>query len=104
MPGDIHLIERMGHMKCLDKPSALWESRWWAVSTETAERLVGGRIFFHKAQDKPSFFGGNITGYSVETEGQWTGRVIFTFVTGLEFKGVKAGNTGWGMEKKIMFP
>ena len=65
MAGDIHLIERMGHMTCLDRATALWESGWWAVSPDTASKLVGGRIFFHKAQDKPSFFGGRITEFRV---------------------------------------
>ena len=102
MSSDIHLIERMGHMRCLDKANAIWESGWWAVSHETASNLVGGRIFFHKAQAKPSFFGGRITSVRIETEGQWSGRAVFTFVTGYEFKGIRAGNQGWGMEKKIV--
>ena len=104
MSGDIHLIERMAHMTCLDRASATWESGWWAVSTDTAAKLVGGRIFFHKAQDKPSFFGGRITKYRVETEGEWPGRIVFTFAAGQEFKAVKAGRDGWGMEKKVVFP
>jgi hypothetical protein len=94
----------MGHMRCLDKASALWESGWWAIAPETAQKLVGGHIYFHKAQDKPSFFGGRITAARVETEGNWPGRIVFTFVTGLEFKGVRAGSSGWGMEKKLIFP
>ncbi len=104
MSGDIHLIERMGHMQCLDKASGLWKSGWWAVAPDTAEKLVGGRIFFHKAQDKPSFFGGRIASYRVETEGQWPGRIVFTFVFGPEFRGVEAGRDGWGMEKKLVLP
>jgi len=102
MTGDIHLIERIGNMKCIDKNIALWESGWWAVSTEKAEKLIGGRIFFHKAQDKPSFFGGKITKYRIETEGEWVGRILFSFTTGMEFKGVTTSREGWGMEKKFV--
>ncbi|MCS3744951.1 hypothetical protein FHY18_000481 [Xanthomonas arboricola] len=100
--GDLHLIERMGHMTCLDKQTALWESGWWAISPETASLLVGGRIYFHKAQDKPSFFGGRIVESRVETEGSWPGRVLFKFIAGQEFKGVRAGRDGWSMEKKLV--
>ena len=102
MAADIHFIERMGHMTCLDKASALWESGWWAISAETAGKIVGGRIFFHKAQDKPSFFGGCITEFRVETQGNWPGRIIFKFIAGQQFKGVKAGRGGWSMEKKVV--
>ncbi len=99
----IHLIEDLGNMKMLNKLRSEWESGWWAVSPETAEKLIGGHIYFHKKQVEPSFFGGLILGYGVETTGEWIGRVIFLFKTGLEFKGVKAGSSGWGMEKKIVW-
>jgi hypothetical protein len=102
MPGDIHFIERLGDIKRIDKESAIWESGWWAVVQETAEKLIGGRIFFHKAQDKPSFFGGTVTSYRVETEGALAGRLIFTFTFSPEFRGVRAGRDGWGMEKKVV--
>jgi hypothetical protein len=98
MAGDIHFIERMDHMTCLDKSTALWESGWWAISSDTASKLVGGRIFFHKAQDKPSFFGGRI----IETESNWPGRILFKFIAGQEFRGVRTGRDGWSMVKKIV--
>lgn len=98
----VHLIERMGHMRCLDKATGLWESGWWAISPTTARQLVGGHIYFHKAQDRPSYFGGLITSSRVETDGEWSGRILFTFNTGAEFKGVRAGTGGWGMEKKLV--
>lgn len=99
----IHLIENLGNMKILNKENLEWESGWWSVTHETAERLVGGHIYFHKKQAEPSFFGGLILSYRIETAGEWVGRVIFQFKTGLEFKGVKAGSSGWGMEKKIVW-
>ena len=102
MPTRIHLIEHLGHMKVIDKEKAEWESGWWAVAPDTAAKLVGGHIYFHKAQAKLSFFGGVILSYRIETQGEWPGRIIFKFRTGQEFKGVGAGITGWGMEKKIV--
>ncbi len=89
-------------MKMLSKEKAEWESGWWSVAPTTAEKLVGGHIYFHKAKAKPSFFGGVILSYRVETEGEWPGRIIFKFRSGQEFKAIKAGTTGWGMEKKIV--
>lgn len=103
MSGDIHLIERMSHIKSLDKETALWESGWWMVSPDIAAKLVGGRIFFHKAQIKPSYFGGRITKFRIETEGIFRGRVLFNFIASHEFKGINAGRDGWSMEKKVVF-
>lgn len=103
MTSTIHLIEDLGNMKMLNKANSEWESGWWAVAPETAEKLIGGNIYFHKKQAEPSFFGGLILGYRIETTGEWAGRVIFQFKTGLEFKGIKAGSSGWGMEKKIVW-
>jgi hypothetical protein len=102
MAASIHLIERLGNMKCLDKETSLWESGWWHVSTEIAQKLIGGNIFFHKAQDKPSYFGGTITKYRLETEGEWTGRILFSFAATMEFKGITTSRNGWGMEKKLV--
>lgn len=102
MPGDIHFIERLRNMKRVDKDSGIWESGWWAVSPETASKLIGGRIFFHKSQDKPSFFGGKLTNFRIETEGELAGRIIFTFIFSPEFRGIRAGRDDWGMEKKVV--
>ena len=43
-----------------------------------------------------------ITEFRVETQGDWPGRILFKFVAGQEFKGVKAGRDGWSMEKKVV--
>lgn len=103
MGGSIHLIEKMGHIKKLDSKSQRWESGWWALSEETADRLCGGHIYFHKSQGKPAFFGGVIENYRVETQGEWTGRIIFSFVAEAQAKGKAAGKEGWSMEKKIVW-
>ena len=43
-----------------------------------------------------------ITEFRVETQGDWPGRILFKFVAGQEFKGVKASRDGWSMEKKVV--
>ena len=92
----------MGHVRAVDPAAGIYESEWWAIAPETAERLVGGRIYLHKGQDKPSFFGGTITASRVETEGQWAGRIIFTFTRDAAGKGV-VSRGGWGNEKKFVW-
>jgi hypothetical protein len=102
MTPEVHLIERMGHVRTVDRTTDRYESEWWAIPPATAAKLVGGRIYLHKAQDKPSFFGGTITGYRVETEGEWAGRVIFAFTRDAAGKGVLSRG-GWGNEKKYVW-
>jgi hypothetical protein len=93
----------MGHIKRLHPQSNTWESGWWALSELTAARLCGGEIYFHKNQGKSAFFGGEIQSFQVETEGEWAGRIIFTFVAKSEAKGRSAGKDGWAMEKKVVW-
>ena len=102
MPSEIHLIEHLNHFRCVDKAANVWESGWWLVSLSTAEQLVGGYLFLHKGQVEASFFGGLITGFRIETEGEWAGRVVFAFIPRSEAKGVKTPKTGWRMEKKVV--
>jgi hypothetical protein len=92
----------MGHVRTIDSSAGLYESEWWAIPAATATKLVGGRIYLHKAQDKPSFFGGTITGYRIETQGDWVGRVIFSFTCDTAGKGV-VSRGGWGNEKKYVW-
>ena len=98
---NIHLIEREKRFQSIDKNTHSWESGYWAVKQETAEALIGGRIHFHRTQDAPSYFGGEITGIKIVAEGEWEGRVVFQFKADLEGKGVRTAREGWSMEKKI---
>jgi len=101
MTSSIHFIENLGNMRMLNKEDSEWESGWWSITPETAHKLIGGHIYFHKKHAAPSFFGGVILNYRIETEGEWAERILFKFRTGLEFKNIKAGSSGWSMEKKI---
>lgn len=97
----IHLIERQDNISPVTNASGEWESGYWAVSKDTAERLVGGDIYLHKAQDKPSHFGGKIFSYRVNQGGVFDGRIIFCFKASMEHKGMRTGPEKWGNEKKI---
>lgn len=101
----IHLIERLGNMVCVDKEKHEWESGKWAVSFETAQRLVGGHLYLHQGQDKPSYFGGKILSFYMlsESEGELSGRIVFRFIASKDHKDVKAGRDGWGNEKKLVW-
>ncbi|MBB1076706.1 hypothetical protein HUU62_20095 [Rhodoferax sp. 4810] len=99
----IHLIERMNNCRLLNKATHEWESGWWKVSTETAEKLVGGNLYLHAHQNSPSHFGGFILGFRVEEENRADkGRIIFHIRFTPESRGVVTDRNGWGMEKKIV--
>ena len=102
--GTIHLIERLGNMERIDKEKNEWESGEWAVSEETAQKLVGGNLYLHHGQDKASHFGGKILSFRVLPDSLANaGRIVFQFLPSMEYKNVKAGQDGWGNEKKIVW-
>jgi hypothetical protein len=98
----IHFIERAGNLNRVDAEQQEWESGYWKVSEESAQHLVGGEIYLHKSQVEPSYFGGKIISYRVQSGGPDDGRMIFRFRAAIEFKGVRTAREGWGNEKKIV--
>lgn len=98
----IHFVERLGNFHPVDKGSAEWESGYWVVSLETADRLIGGHIYLHDGQDKPSRFGGQILSYRVHVGGELDGRIVFRFRPLASCKNVTTNREGWGNEKKIV--
>jgi hypothetical protein len=102
---EIHLIERVTNVKITNKEKNEWDSYAWVIAPDTAEKLVGGEIYLHKAQDKPSHFGGKILSYRIlgPEFSSDSGRIVFNFKAGLEYKDVKTDKEGWGMEKKIVW-
>lgn len=99
----IHLVERLENTQRVDKDRNEWESGYWAVSEETAHGLIGGQIYLHRGQLEPSHFGGDILSFRMQPDGDFAGRLIFRFRTGVEFKGIKTAREGWGNEKKIIW-
>jgi hypothetical protein len=103
MSSRIYLIERNGRFKLLDREAMEYESGYWAVAPDTAEKLVGGEILFHKKQSDPAYYGGVIKNYRIQEDGEWKGRVVFRFIADPQrLRGTDAGQDGWGMEKKIV--
>lgn len=98
----IHFVEKLTNYKRIDDAADLWESMWWKLTEEKAKLLVGGGLYLHRKRATRSFFGGIIKSYRLETEGEFEGRVIFTFEFSPEFKDVLAGAGGWSLEKKII--
>lgn len=85
-----------------------WESGYWAVTEQTAQRAVGGNIYLHKKQSTDSFWGGQILGYRLQDGGEYAGRIIFRFLPSPQHKGAAPGagpNGGpenkWNWEKMI---
>lgn len=52
----IHFIERLRNITRLTGTKDEYESGYWVVSAETAEKLVGADIYLHEGQAKPSYF------------------------------------------------
>lgn len=102
----IHLVHKgdasLPAIEVLDRNADLYRSGQWSITPERAATLVGGRVFFHKAQAKPSFFGGEITGFEVTTSGRYAGRIVFTFRFDSVCRNVRAGRNGWAHDKKFV--
>lgn len=104
----LHLIERINALKPIDKDNNEWESYCWAIAEDTAEKLIGGQIYLHRAQDKVSHFGGTILSYRVlgpDANGQFEvpGRIVFRFKASMDCKNIKVEKDKSWMEKKIVW-
>ncbi len=97
---DIHLVEHVNNFVKLQ--DNLWESGWWKLDEQKAEKLVGGQIYFHKTRQEPSFYGGNILGYRVEEVGQHQGRIIFKLQHSKTCRNVCTDKSGWSDNMKII--
>ena len=98
----IHLIEKDNRLTRIDKTKQQWQSGYWKLSEQVAKDCDGGEIYLHKAQSKPSYFGGLIDDYHVQEDGPYQGRIVFTFTASMQYNNVKTSTEGWGMEKKIV--
>jgi hypothetical protein len=100
----IHLVERLNNVRRVSADPPVWESGYWVISEETAERLIGGDLYLHSGQRVASHFGGKILSFRVHQDGTDTdGRVVFRIAPSLVHKGVLTAREGWGNEKKIVW-
>jgi hypothetical protein len=97
----IHFIERITHFELVDKDNHIWNSLAWALTEETAKKLIGAEIYFHRGQSLPSHFGGVIESYWVIDSGPDEGRIGFRMKADQKYKGIKTSKDGWSFEKKI---
>lgn len=101
----LHVIETgkfPENLKRVDKETAEWESGYWYIAFDTAQRLVGGEIYLHPSQDKSPDFGGTILSVRMVTVGDQQ-RAVFRFRFMPEVRGMKAENHGWSQEMKIVW-
>lgn len=84
-------------------PASVWTSGFWAVPESTAQRLIGGMIYFHERQDSRSKRGGEIVGYELSKDVKFAGRIVFRFREDPSARGKLTGREGWAMEKKIVW-
>ena len=81
---------------------AIWESGYWKVSESQAKAYLRKRLYLHKKQAAPSYFGGEVVGYRWE---KWQGqpRVGFQFELTNDMKGQYAPSRSWGaMVEKLL--
>jgi len=97
---NIHVVEHTNNFVKLH--DSVWESGWWNLDESSAQKLIGGEIYFHKTRMEPSFYGGTLLGYRVEEEGQHQGRIVFKLQYRHACRNVKTGKSGWQKEIKII--
>jgi hypothetical protein len=96
---NIHLVETVNHFVKLD--GNVWESGSWQLEEDQAQKLIGGKIYFHKKRQEPSFYGGTILGYRVHPEGESQGKVVFKLQYCLACRNVSTDKSGWKKAMKI---
>ena len=101
----IHVIkndQRLPQIVPVQPGSDIYRSGYWVISEGTADALVGGRIYFHDQQAKPSFYGGVIIAAEKIREGEYADRVVFTFRFDPACRGISTPRDGWAQEVKII--
>jgi hypothetical protein len=97
----IHLLERSDNVRKTDRLKNEWESGFWNVTEESAQKLVGATLYLHRSKHQPSHFGGRILSYRIEQAGPSSGCVVFTVRAAADCKDVKAEPKGWAKDHKI---
>jgi hypothetical protein len=99
----IHFVERSDNVRKTDREKNEWESGSWAMTEETAQKLVGSLMYLHRSKQQPSHFGGTILSYRVEQSGPEAGRIVFKLRADADCKGVKTDRKGWSKDQKIFW-
>jgi len=99
----IHLVERSANVRKIDKSKNEWESGYWDVAEDVAQKLLGGTLYVHQSKLQGSHFGGTILGHRIEESGPHAGRVVFKVRADADCKGVKTDGKGWSKDHKIFW-
>lgn len=99
----IHFIERSDNVRKTDRLKNEWESGFWDVTEESAQKLIGATLYLHRSKHQPSHFGGRILSYRIEQAGPSGGGVVFMVRAAVDCKDVKAGTKGWAKDHKIFW-
>ena len=101
----IHLIKNdqsLPQITPIERNSDIFRSGYWVIAAAKANALIGGKIFFHEQQTKPSFFGGVIKSTEKVDQGEYVGRIVFIFESDQACKGITTPRDGWSQEMKII--
>jgi hypothetical protein len=99
----IHLVERSDNVRKVDKSKNEWETGYWPLTEDVAQKLIGAVLYLHRGKLQPSHFGGTILSYRVEQSGTHAGRVVFRLRADADYKGVKTDGKGWSKDLKIFW-
>ena len=99
----IHLLERLDNVRKIDKSRNEWETGYWAVTEDIAQKLIGSVLYLHRGKARSSHFGGDILDYRVEQSGPEAGRVVFKLRAKADCKDVKIDGKGWSKDAKILW-
>jgi hypothetical protein len=100
----VHFVERKNNVHRVPDVPGEWESGYWVIAQETAQRLIGADLYLHSGQNEPSHFGGKIVAFRTHRSGpEIDGRIVFRIRATPKYKGVVTGREGWGNEKKLVW-
>lgn len=99
----IHCIERSDNVRKTDRLKNEWESGFWDVTEETAQKVVGATLYLHRSKHQPSHFGGRILSYRIEQAGPSAGCVVFIVRATADCKDVKTEPKGWAKDHKVFW-
>jgi hypothetical protein len=98
----IHLIEKDHKNRLTMVAEKLWETGLWNIPEAMAKKLLEGSLLLHEKPKSPSFFGGIIVNYRIQTEGRMKGMITFTFEYDAGHRGVLPEAGGWSKDMKII--
>ena len=101
----IHVVEKGkngANLRCKNRSRQEWETGYWVVGDATAKSLIGGMVYVHDGQNRPSHIGGKIIDIFHEA-GTAKNRRVIRFRKLPSCENIIATKEGWGNERKIVW-